>query len=100
MFADRHRTVSWNNSNPTGVVKPVYGIPLFPLTTKAVYSNGHTSKEANIILLIKTAHQSEEAITIIKTKMYGNQKYTKTSDRVGYAPTVWKRAQVQGMKES
>ena len=36
-IADRLRTVSWgNNSNPTGVVKPVYGIPTFPLTTKAV----------------------------------------------------------------
>ena len=25
-----------NNSHPTGVVKPVYGYPTFPLTTKAV----------------------------------------------------------------
>ena len=30
-------TVSWsNNSHPTGVVKPVYGYPTFPLTTTAV----------------------------------------------------------------
>ena len=35
--ADRLRTVSWsNNSHPTGVVKPVYGYPTFPLTAKAV----------------------------------------------------------------
>ena len=34
---DRLRKVSWsNNSHPTGVVKPVYGYPTFPLTTKAV----------------------------------------------------------------
>ena len=31
------RTVSWSNDNhPTGVVKPVYGIPTFLLTAKAV----------------------------------------------------------------
>ena len=36
-MADGLRTVSWsNNSHPTGVVKPVYGIPTFPLTAKAV----------------------------------------------------------------
>ena len=36
-IADRLRTVSWsNNSHPTGVVKPVNGIPTFPLTAKAV----------------------------------------------------------------
>ena len=36
-IADRLRTVSWcNNSHPTGVVKPVYGIPTFPLTATAV----------------------------------------------------------------
>ena len=35
-IADRLRTVSWrNNSHLTGVVKPVYGYPTFPLTTKA-----------------------------------------------------------------
>ena len=38
-IADRLRTVSWSNdSHPTGVVKSVYGIPTFPLTTKAVQS--------------------------------------------------------------
>ena len=35
--------------------------------------------------------------------MYGDkkvyQKYIKTSTREGYAPPVWKRAQVQGLKE-
>ena len=36
-IADRLKMVSWgNDSNPTGVIKPVYGIPTFPLTTKAV----------------------------------------------------------------
>ena len=38
------------------------------------------------------------------TKMQGDktvyQKYIKTSARVGYAPPVWKRAHVQGVKES
>ena len=41
-IVDRLRTVSWgNDSHPTGVFKPVYGIPTFPLTTKAVLSKGH-----------------------------------------------------------
>ena len=36
-IADRLRTVSWgNDSQPTGMVKPVCGIQTFPLTTKAV----------------------------------------------------------------
>ena len=36
-IADRLRTVNWgNDSHPAGVVKPVYGIPTFPLTAKAV----------------------------------------------------------------
>ena len=36
-IAGRFRTVSWSNNNyPTGEVKPVYGIPTFPLTAKAV----------------------------------------------------------------
>ena len=36
-IADRLRTVSWDNDrHPTGVVKPVYGIPTLPLTAKAV----------------------------------------------------------------
>ena len=36
-IADRIRTVSWSNdSHPVGVVKPVYMIKTFPLTTKAV----------------------------------------------------------------
>ena len=35
-ISDRIRTVSWgNDSHPTGVVVPVYGIPTFPLTTTA-----------------------------------------------------------------
>ena len=46
----RHQNVRlyhrWsNNSHPTGVVKPVYGIPNFPLTAKAVSSKGHTFKD-------------------------------------------------------
>ena len=36
-IADRLRTVSWSNdSKPTGTIKPVYDIPTFPLTAKAV----------------------------------------------------------------
>ena len=44
-IADRLGTVSWgNDSHPTGVVKPVYGIPTFPLTPKTVYTKGHRFK--------------------------------------------------------
>ena len=44
-IADRLRTVRWgNNSHPTGVVKPVYGIQIFQLTATAVLSRGHTFK--------------------------------------------------------
>ena len=40
-IADRLRTVSWSNCcHPTGMIKPVYGIPIFPLTAKAVLSKG------------------------------------------------------------
>ena len=36
-IADRLRTVGWgNDSHPTGMVKPVYGIPTFQLTATAV----------------------------------------------------------------
>ena len=36
-IADRLRAVSWiSDSPPTGVVKPVNGIPTFPLTATAV----------------------------------------------------------------
>ena len=45
-IADRLRTVSWgNDSHSTGVIKPVYGIPTFQLTAKAVKSKGHTLKK-------------------------------------------------------
>ena len=45
MIADRLGTVSLSNDNhPTGVVKPVYGIPTFQLTIKAALSKGHTFK--------------------------------------------------------
>ena len=38
----RLRTVSWSNNNhQTGVVKPVYWIPTFQLTTKALLSKWH-----------------------------------------------------------
>ena len=56
--ADRPRTVSWRNyGHPTGLAKPVYGIPTFPLTAKAVLSKGHTFKNVYIILLMKTEDQ-------------------------------------------
>ena len=46
MIADRLKTVSWgNDSHKTGVVKPVYGIPTFPVTAKAVKSKGHAFKK-------------------------------------------------------
>ena len=36
-IADQLRMVSWGNgSHPTGVIKSVYRIPTFPLTTEAV----------------------------------------------------------------
>ena len=36
-IADRPRTDRWgNDSHPTGVIEPVYGIPTIPLTAKAV----------------------------------------------------------------
>ena len=36
-IADWLRTISWgNDSHPTGVVEPVYGIQTFPLTAKTV----------------------------------------------------------------
>ena len=36
-IADQIRGVDWSNdSHPTGVVKPIYGIPTFLLTPKAV----------------------------------------------------------------
>ena len=36
-ISDRLSTVSWGiDSHPTGVVKPVYGIPTIPLAAKAV----------------------------------------------------------------
>ena len=41
-IADRPRTVSWgNDSHPTGVAKPVHGIPTLPLIAKAVQSKTH-----------------------------------------------------------
>ena len=49
------RTVSWSNdSQPTYVVKPVYGIPL---SAKAVKSKGQTLTNMYIILLMKTENQ-------------------------------------------
>ena len=54
LIADRLRTVSWsNNSHPTGVAKPIYGIPTFPLTTKAVWSKGHTIKQLMHCLIFR-----------------------------------------------
>ena len=51
-IADRLRTVNRSNdSYPTGVFKPIYGIPTFPLISKAVQSKGHIFKNVYIILL-------------------------------------------------
>ena len=44
-IATRLKTVSFNSdSNPTGVIKPVNGIPTFPPTSKAVEWKWHTYK--------------------------------------------------------
>ena len=41
-IVDRLRTVSWStDSHTTGVVKPVYRIPTFPLTAKTVIKMKH-----------------------------------------------------------
>ena len=57
-IADRLVTVSCSNdSHPTGVIKPVYRTPTFPLTAKVVSSNIHTFKHLSIILLIKAEDQ-------------------------------------------
>ena len=43
-IVDRLRTDSWSyDSHPTGVIKLVYGIPIFPLATRCVIK-WHTSK--------------------------------------------------------
>ena len=57
-IADRLRTVSWgNDSHPTGVVKPVYVIPTFPLTAKAVKSKGQSEKKCENVLCVTIAHK-------------------------------------------
>ena len=106
-IADRLGTVSLSNdTNQTGVVKPVYGIPTFPLIAKAVKSKGHVLKFVNNSPCKDrgpTANHSGEVTKIItqtcKVVKTGYQKYIKTSARAGYAPAVWKRAQVHRLKE-
>ena len=57
-IADRLGTVNWTNDNHgSGVVKAVFWILTFPLTTKAVWSNGHTFKSLLITLFMKTKDQ-------------------------------------------
>ena len=56
-----------------------------------------------MILLIKTEDQqpteAERPLKLLhKCKVI--KYYIKTSARVGYAPPIWKRFQVQGLKES
>ena len=58
-IADRHRTVSWSNdSYPTTVVKPLYGIPTFPLTTKLCHQ-----KEIYLRMCDIVDHDNEQAAT-------------------------------------
>ena len=46
MIVDWLRSVNWSDdSHPTDVVKPDYGIPTFPLIAKAVLSKGQTFKK-------------------------------------------------------
>ena len=57
-IVDRIRTVSWSkNSHPTCVVKPIYESLTFPPTATAMFSEGLTFKNLEIILLIKTEDQ-------------------------------------------
>ena len=56
-IADRLRTVSWgSDSHPSGVVKPVYGIPTFPLTAKAEKTQneigGCLTQQINALLFV------------------------------------------------
>ena len=79
-IADRLMAVSWSdNSNPTGVVKPVYGYPTFPLTAKARLSKGHTFKKKLVnyppyVDLVPTANRSGEVLKMWYTNMYSNIK--------------------------
>ena len=42
-IADRLRMIRWSDDgNQTGLIKPVYGIPTFPLNATAQWSKGHT----------------------------------------------------------
>ena len=92
-IADRLRTVSWsNNSHPTGVVKPVYGYPTFPLPQKPCYQKDTHLKICNNPPYVDwgpTANQSGEVIKMWYTNMYSNKKYIKkylvTSIKVGCA---------------
>ena len=60
MIADRLRTDNWSNDCcPTGVLKPVFGIPTLPLTPKLCYQ--------------------KETYTFVKTVKYGNYEYQGTS---------------------
>ena len=55
MIAERLKTVSWSKDcHPTGVVKPVYWIPILPLTANTVPSRGHnTTPTLNKIYAVK-----------------------------------------------
>ena len=98
MIADWLRTVIWSkDSHPTGVVKPVYGIPTFPQLCNqkdTQPSNSCVMKRTPIINPPHrdwgpTANQSGEAIKMWYTNIYSNivlyQKYLGTSIKVGCA---------------
>ena len=52
-IVDRLGTVSWrNDSHPTGVVKLLYRIPIFPITANAVYSKVHFQETKNAVTYI------------------------------------------------
>ena len=90
-IVDQLKTVSYsNNRQTTSVIKQVYGIPAFPITTNAVQSKEHIFKK-NVNNhpykdRVPTVNQREEAIRIIHQRRL--------------CPLIWKPAQVQGLKES
>ena len=58
MIADRLGMVSWrNDSHPTDVVKPVYGIPTFPLTTKLCNQKDTKWQIHQIQMAMRVAHR-------------------------------------------
>ena len=108
-IADRLKTVSWvNDSHLTDAVKPVYGIPTFPLTATTVKSKGCTFKNLYIILLIETEDQqptkAESSVKCDTQTYIVKYMYIKNIQghpiKLAVLCAVCTRAQVQRLKES